>query len=71
MYECLPAYVCARHVPCVHASTHVGECVCVCVYYVSDLCLLESEGGIGFPEIVVTNGCEPLCGSWEQNPGSL
>ena len=29
------------------------------------------EEGIRFPGTGVTNDCEPSCGSWEQNSGSL
>lgn len=29
----------------------------------------EERGG--FPVTGVTDGCEPLCGSWELNPGSV
>lgn len=31
----------------------------------------RSEEGITYPATGVTGGCEPLCGSWELNPGPL
>lgn len=41
------------------------------VYHVHALCSWRSEEGARSPRTVVTDGCEPLCGFWEMNPGPL
>ena len=50
----------------------------ICVSVRSNLCFctmcmqyLWRPEGIGSPETRVTDVCEPLCGCWEFNPGSL
>ncbi|XP_060240758.1 E3 ubiquitin-protein ligase NEDD4 isoform X1 [Meriones unguiculatus] len=36
-----------------------------------EFCLDKQEDGVGSPGSEVTDGCEPPCGCWELNPGSL
>ncbi|CAO2634374.1 E3 ubiquitin-protein ligase NEDD4, partial [Lemmus lemmus] len=36
-----------------------------------EFCLDKTEEGVGSPGSEVTDGCEPPCGCWELNPGSL
>uniref|UniRef100_A0A8C2QPE3 Neural precursor cell expressed, developmentally down-regulated 4 n=1 Tax=Cricetulus griseus TaxID=10029 RepID=A0A8C2QPE3_CRIGR len=36
-----------------------------------ELCLDKQEDGVGSPGSDGTDGCEPPCGCWELNPGSL
>lgn len=46
-------------------------CMKVCLY-TKRLCFLwRIEEGIKSPGTGVADGCELLCGSWEQNPGPL
>ncbi|XP_013201846.1 E3 ubiquitin-protein ligase NEDD4 isoform X1 [Microtus ochrogaster] len=36
-----------------------------------EFCLDKTEDGVGSPGSEATDGCEPPCGCWELNPGSL
>nr|XP_048280276.1 E3 ubiquitin-protein ligase NEDD4 isoform X2 [Myodes glareolus] len=39
--------------------------------WVWEFCLDKTEDGVGSPGSEATDGCEPPCGCWELNPGSL
>jgi hypothetical protein len=44
---------------------------CMSVHHLHACYLQRPEEDIGFPGLGVTDGCEPPCGYWEPNLGSL
>lgn len=46
-------------------------CLYICMFVACVSVTAEVRRGIGFPGTGAMHGCEPLCGSWEPNPGPL